>query len=266
MNGQLIGRHFAKIGARAKVHPAASLASLASDLRIDVGRDGDGEFFDIALASRSLADVRIVDVQPNLRHLLLMSDQRDGKHKFLCGHDERHWFVAAVPERAAVSSVRTAFDALKPAAVRQREIQLQVKPRNRNRRRNAAFIRQGEWFFVPVPAWFVVNEKWILRNEPISRGGKPHLCEELVRQGGELVYISPEHPGGLTESQHRRLLSRRPKLRNLRWMAQRRNPMVFVRGRVRHADHKTILLDGWHQVLMNTETQSLAMRHVAFID
>ena len=45
-----------------------------------------------------------------------------------------------------------------------------------------------------------------------------------------------------------------------------RQPVVFVRGKVRHADHKTIVLSGWHQVLMNTETQAVAMRHVAFID
>ena len=44
------------------------------------------------------------------------------------------------------------------------------------------------------------------------------------------------------------------------------NTLVFVRGKVRHPDHKTIVLHGWHQVLMNTETQAVAMRHVAFID
>ena len=46
----------------------------------------------------------------------------------------------------------------------------------------------------------------------------------------------------------------------------RRNPLVYVRGRVRHADHKTIMLHGWHRVLMNTERQSQAMRNVAFLD
>ena len=46
----------------------------------------------------------------------------------------------------------------------------------------------------------------------------------------------------------------------------RRNPGVYVRGSVRHADHKTIVLRGWHQVLMNTEGQALAMRNVAFLD
>ncbi len=262
MNATWIERHFAKIGARARVHGV----DRGDGVRIDIGRDRDGEFFDIALASGSPAEVRVVDAQPRIRHLLLLSEQSDGKHKFLCGHDERHWFVAAVPERASVSSVRTAFDALKPLAVRQREFQLQVRPRKRNRRHNEAFIRQGEWFFVPVPAWQRVDERLIVCHEPISRGrGKPHLCEELVREGGELVYVSTQHPQGLTATQHRQLISRQPKLRHLHWVAQRRNPLVFVRGKVRHADHKTIVLPGW-QVLMNTETQSAAMRHVAFID
>jgi hypothetical protein len=263
MNATWIERHFATIGARAKVHPQTRV----NDVMIDIRRDEEGEFFDIALASEARTDVRVVDTQPRLRHLLLLTEQSDGKHKFLCGHDERHWFVAAVPERASVSNVRTAFEALKPLAVRLRETELKVRPRKRNRRHNEAFIRQGEWFFLPVPAGFRVDPRMIFRNEPISRGrGKPHLCEELVRQGGELVYVSSPYPQGLTEAEHRRLITRQPKLRHLHWVAQRRNPVVFVRGKVRHADHKTIVLSGWHQVLMNTETQAVAMRHVAFID
>jgi hypothetical protein len=45
--------------------------------------------------------------------------------------------------------------------------------------------------------------------------------------------------------------------------------MVYVKGRITHADHKTVLLDGWHRVVPNTETtvdvigQSIAM---GFID
>lgn len=265
MSTHILERQFARIGARAKVRPEAPRRR--SGIAIDVGHDRDGEFFDIALDGASSDDLHVLDTQPQLRHLLLMSVQDDGRHKFLCGHDERHWFVAAVPEKATVSSVQTAFVALKPAAVRQREDRLHVKPRKRNRRRNAAFVRQGEWFFVPVPTGFQIDQRWLLRNEPIARGGgKPHRCEELVRQGGELVYVSQQHRQGLTEIEYSRLISRNPKLRNLRWVAQRRNPQVFVRGKVRHADHKTIILTGWHEVLMNTETQAAAMRHVAFID
>ena len=45
-----------------------------------------------------------------------------------------------------------------------------------------------------------------------------------------------------------------------------RNPLVYVRGRVRHPDHATINLRGWHRVVMNTESQARAMRNVAFLD
>ena len=107
----------------------------------------------------------------------------------------------------------------------------------------------------------------IFRNEPLRRGtGKPHICEELVRHGDEVVYVSPQHPQGMTEAPYSRLISRKPELRHLQWVTQLRNPLVFVRGKVRHADHKAIVLNDWHQGLMNTETQSVAMRHVAFID
>jgi hypothetical protein len=46
----------------------------------------------------------------------------------------------------------------------------------------------------------------------------------------------------------------------------RRNPGVYVKGRIRHPDHATIFLNGWHRVLMNTERQSKAMKNVAFLD
>ena len=163
--------------------------------------------------------------------------------------------------------MKTAFDALKPRAVKALEDRLRVKPSKRNRRRNDAFVRQGEWFFVPVEGSGFVDERIILRNEPIARnGGKPHMCEEVVRSGGQLVYVCHQYPNGLTEVQRNKLISRKPSLRSLHWVSQRRNPNVFVRGRVRHPDHKTIVLNGWHAVLMNTENQSIAMRHVAFID
>ena len=265
MNTMHIKRQFAKIGARSIVRLDESRFA-RTGVAIDVGRDGEGEFFDIAFGQGSRPEVSVVDAQPRLRHLLLMSREADGKHKFLCGHDERHWFVAAVPERASVSNVKTAFEALRPRAATNRLLRRKVKRKDRNRRRNEAFLRQGEWFFIPAGEQ-QFPELLILRNEPLRRGsGKPHICEELVRTGGEMVYVSPQHPNGISPQRYRKIMSGNSKLRHLPWMVQRRNPGVFVRGKVRHADHKTIVLDGWHQVLMNTETESQAMRHVAFID
>jgi hypothetical protein len=46
----------------------------------------------------------------------------------------------------------------------------------------------------------------------------------------------------------------------------RRDAFVYVRGRIRHPDHRTVVLHGWHRVVMNTESQSKAMRNVAFLD
>ena len=46
----------------------------------------------------------------------------------------------------------------------------------------------------------------------------------------------------------------------------RRNPEAYVKGHLRHDDHATIRLDVWHRVVLNTEGQARAMRHVVFLD
>jgi hypothetical protein len=46
----------------------------------------------------------------------------------------------------------------------------------------------------------------------------------------------------------------------------RRNPEVYVKGRIRHPDHKTTVLPGWHRVVPNTENRAAAGRNVAFLD
>ena len=128
-------------------------------------------------------------------------------------------------------------------------------------------MRQGEWFFLPEPR-LQVEEGLVLRNEPLSRGAgsKPHNAEFCYRYGGETVYVCEQEPQGLPEAAYRRLLERRPAARSWAWRVMRRNPQVFVKGRISHADHKTIVLPGWHRVLMNTENQAAAMSHVAFLD
>jgi hypothetical protein len=41
---------------------------------------------------------------------------------------------------------------------------------------------------------------------------------------------------------------------------------ALPQGSVRHPDHNTIVLHGWHRVLMNTERAARAMWHVAYLD
>jgi len=115
MDANQLKTKFEKLGTRAKIRPLARSRRQLDPGRvvIDIRHDRHGEFFDIQADSE--ADVQVLDIQPKDRHLLLMvrheADQagrRDTKEKFLCGHDERHWFVAGVSESVPVSNVVTA--------------------------------------------------------------------------------------------------------------------------------------------------------------
>ena len=123
------------------------------------------------------------------RHLLLLVRRGERKSKFLCGFDER-----IGPSRPSRSPERRhggrhGEGRAQPADVR-RSLD-GVRPKDRLRRRNAAFIRQGEWFFVPTPD-LRVDEREVLRNEPLARtGGTPHVLELAARRGGRTVYVQP---------------------------------------------------------------------------
>lgn len=171
-----------------------------------------------------------------------------------------------MPDWRGVSNVRTALEALKPRAVRAAQRRRRVRFKDWVRRHTAAYIRQGEWFFLPAPG-LTAAAQLLFHNEPLRRGGgKPHICEELYRVGGTTVYVCGRYPNGLTEREYHDLLTRQPMARKWTWQLMRRAPRVYVRGRIRHADHKTVVLPFWHEVQMNTETQSRAMRNVAFLD
>jgi len=275
MNAKHIESTFAAMGARLKVREVApqwrpwGRWQRTEDYAVDIRRDDRGQFFELRVPEhlRDAVDVTVAQVEPKQRHLLLFVRKNGDTpqlDRFLCGHDEREWFVAAVAGGA--SSVRQAMDALQPSDVREAIAQKHVSSRKRYARKNRAFRRQGEWFFVPVPA-FAVDRKLILRNEPLRRGaGKPHFVEQLYRSGGETVHVCSRHPNGVTPNEHRSILQRNPAAARWGWQVMRRNPGVYARGTVRHSDHATIALPFWHRVVMNTETQSRTMRNVAFLD
>jgi hypothetical protein len=238
-------KQFERIGARLKIQDPGRFQQERA--RIDVGRDRDGEFFDLRCQDGAVPEV--IDALPGARHLVLMVRDGKEKNKFLLGHDERHWFAAAVPG-ASVRDVRTAIDSLRPEEAG-----------------GGQTIRQGEWFFKPAPD---INERGMVvyRNEPLSRGvgSKPHICEELMRRGGVSVMISRANPTGVTLAEYSDLIATDPKTRSLRWNSMVRDAEVFARGYVRHGDHKTIHLDGWHRVYMNRERFAKHAKLVAFLD
>jgi hypothetical protein len=235
-------KHFASIGARLEVCPEPG----ASDYRFDVVRGRRGEYFELR---GSRIDALVVQhVEKRSRHILVCGLERAPVRtarvsRFLCGYDERHWFVAGIAD--PVTTVRGARLSLAPAAIRE----AMARERHRDRRRNALFTRQGEWFFVPAKPPALAGWAPIHRNEPITRGrGKAHWCEELIRHGGVTVRLYQGRE--IDDAEFAGLIAKNPKLA---YRTMTRDAVVYVRGRVRHDDHATIQLHGWHRVYLNSE-------------
>jgi hypothetical protein len=242
---EVLCRHFSRMGARLKFQGAE--ARRQEKVRIDVDTDCRGEFFDIRCRDGLIPEV--LDIQPSVRHLVLMVRDGSAKNKYLLGHDERHWFAAAIPD-SNVRDVKTAMASLKP---------LEIK--------GLATIRQGEWFFVPA-ASFEIGTGFICRNEPLSRGSgsKPHICEELTRRGGAVVMVSSANPVGIALAEYEKLIASNANARKRSWRRMVRDAEVYVRGKVRHPDHKTVNLSGWHRVYMNRERFARHAAQIAFLD
>lgn len=242
---EYLRRHFSRMGARLLITEAAGRHW--AKIRIAIRRDRSGEFFDIRREPGVVPEV--LDVRPERRHMVLMVRDGEAKYKYLLGRDDGHWFASAVPGDN-VHDVRTAIDSLRPIETEGRRA-----------------IRQGEWFFVADRG---VSDRGavIHRNEPLSRGfgSKPHVCEELMRRGGATVMVSSEFPTGVSPARYEALIASDSRLRSLSWRRMTRDATVYVRGDVRHRDHKTAHLCGWHRVYMNRERLARHAPQVAFLD
>jgi hypothetical protein len=270
MNAVTLETKFARMGARMKLQEMRrrDRGPSFAPLTLDVQSDAKGEFFDIHVSPDADVELDVIDLRRREQHLLLRSKERSGAHLYLCGHDERHWFVAGIPERAqSVRDVFTAMEALKPPEVIEAQCRQGLKGKEKHSRKNAAFVRQGEWFFIPEPS-LRVEKMFVLFNEPLSRGNgsKPHNCEFLYRIGGQAVYVCDEYPQGLLAPAYSALLREKPRAKGWNWRRMQRNPTAYAKGKITHPDHKTIELFVWHRILMNTEGQSRAMRNVVFLD
>lgn len=271
MNIEALTRQFARIGASLEVAELPSVRGRAgaTNFSLDIREAGRKEFYLLEVAKPAIEtlDFQVLNSRPDLRHLVLMGRNEPSqgistKEKFLCGHDERHWFVAGLPGATAVVDVVSAMESLKPREAAEAQRRLRVRPQDRNKRHNAGFIRQGEWFFVPEPQFRPRSTDIVLRNEPLSRGAgsKPHMVTELLRRGGELVYVNTRTQVMLNVDQFRRAV-RAGTIRNTHeWVDRRLTAFVYVRGKVSHADHKTIELQGWHRVAMNREPTTNTVR------
>jgi hypothetical protein len=153
---------------------------------------------------------------------------------FLMGVDERQLFIAQLTAPATtVAGARKLLG---------RTVQFAE-----GKRRGSSADRQGEWFFLEVSSEvqnylaqkIKKNELVIRHHVPIGqfmgRGGNPHLADELV------VIPSRNNP---TKQDEKLNYPVRP-------MA------VFVRGAIRHRDHKTVRFTNFRQVIGNNEGNTL---------
>jgi len=156
-----------------------------------------------------------------------------GKRYFLLGVDERQLFIAQL--KGAATSVEGAREQLG------RSVQFAD-----GSRRTSSLDRQGEWFFLETnQSTRDAIEKAIRQTRTaihrkvnvgtfLNRpGGNPHIANEIV--------ILPTNERDKIErmagASPRRLLRNR----------------VFVRGSIRHKDHKTVTFSQWREVIANNE-------------
>jgi len=277
MNKELIKRSIEKMGADVVFTGLSPFRRGGLDFDIDIASGKKGSFFSFSVQDENtFNDFTILDIDPKDRHLLLMKKRkimaRDGKNvmdvikdRLLLGHDERDWFCAAVPGNA--STVQQAKDSLRPDLATA-SIKKRGKLKNRNKRKNKGFVRQGEWFFIPINSNF--ENEITFKNEPIVRagGGKPHIVGEIIRRGGTTVYTHPLFEGEISQEAHSKIMKdpTTTSTHKIGWQTWTKDARVFGRGTVRHPDHKTINLPGWHEIVPNTEDKTALRRNLTFLD
>lgn len=255
---------FQQVGARARLRliDGSQPGGTHHPMAIDVAVDELGEYFDIQHTPKVW--VSAVDTRPHDRHLVLRAGNGWGIDNFLCGHDEFHWFVAALPGISDISTVADAKEALKPAQVARLEQRVQFGTSNR---RNDVFLRQGEWFFVPcrhasIDLRRVVQGGLLMRDE----NSKPHRCDYLY-EDGEREYECPRFPKlAFFEAEYRHILRTRRKSKQWKWRQLPYHPVVYAKGWIRHADHSPMYFDIWHRVEKNREADSLKMSQMKYRD
>jgi hypothetical protein len=155
---------------------------------------------------------------------------RSAPQHYLCGQDESHLFIAQLPTSA--SSIARAHALLAPRVPEDYA--------------NQSNTRQGEWFFfattqvdkdelerLDVLGYGIKKDVGIAEAARLRRAGRPHVVTELRLLKGSL-----DRPG----------------------------KRIFVRGHVRHPDHRTLHFPDWHRVLPNREISDRRPRGVLWVD
>lgn len=157
-------------------------------------------------------------IRETKRYWLIERWTSEEERHYLCGFDERSLFIAQV---SAGETVWQAHESLAPVEVREARS-----------RWPGAVARQGEWFFLPVVGdevqrlflYACSHPRSARSDEPIGPGTQPHVADTLVRVDRR-------------EREGRR---------------ERRYLDVYVRGRIRHPDHRDVHFKDWRKVVRNS--------------
>jgi len=153
-------------------------------------------------------------------------ESSSAKRHMLLGVDERQLFIAQLPR--GVSTVSEAHKSLKTTSVTLAEGKIPGRT-----------VRQGEWFFLNTTEderesikkalhdnVTTIRKKLAIAAVAGGSGGNPHMADEIVTLPA-------------------------PKLKH--GFEVNRSRDVFVRGKVRHKDHKTVSFAQWRKVIRNAE-------------
>lgn len=241
MNKESLIKSFNKIGATLTIEEN----KIINSPKINVVKDN----FVILHNPSQESQIDVINISAKERHLLIsVKTPSDIKSKVLCGHDERHWFSSELVKRH-VTTVEEAKQSLQPDKIK--NISKTLKNGERSKRHNQGWKRQGEWFFVPVPDFNPPKNSIIKQKDKLIRPGsrsKAHVCDEVYTPSGGGVWVSNQ---GLEISDFK--YNKLSEIEKSTYTFQSKVAMAYVRGNVRHPDHKTIYLPCWHEVHLNNE-------------
>ncbi|MBR0191485.1 MAG: hypothetical protein IJQ31_05410 [Thermoguttaceae bacterium] len=252
---QKIINAFKKIGANAVINllKPGPVSRKRREFRISIREDRQKHASCFVLDVRDETQVHVPDVSVKDHALLLKvhwtnEQGRIIREDFLCGRDDHGWFVSTLKSNSS-HSVEEAFESLRPEEIT-RELREKKVPRSRqNKHRNEVFVRQGEWFFVPMPPGFepkgAVREK-----ERLGVRGKPHIAD-FVYSEGVVRYTHKRFLNLFTREE----VAQFEKEGEVGFRPVFIVQEAFAKGRVVHPDHRTVFLDGWHRVVPNTENR-----------
>ncbi|MFP4354388.1 MAG: hypothetical protein ACLFUJ_04630 [Phycisphaerae bacterium] len=119
----------------------------------------------------------------------------------------------------------------------------------RRKQRRARSVRHGDWLFEPadqlrVHDWMIELDQPLAADEP--EAGR---AEKISRSGGEIVYVGPDYPLGISEATYRKLLADDPTIAAQPWRSARIYGTLYVCGRIDLPGLVPLQLEGWHRAI-----------------